>query len=75
MSKRTQIAKLCREQRDQAFEKAKGGATDWEKCRVLTKCAVLFGVLAVILDEDESRTAPPGEQLYRRDRNRFVKVD
>lgn len=72
MSKRTELAKLCREQRDQAHKIATGGNVQWEAARVLTKCAVLLGCLAIVFDEDDGLQ---NTTLYRRDRNRFVKVE
>jgi hypothetical protein len=72
VSKRANLAMMCRDQRNQAFEKGKAGVSEWEHCRVLNKCAVLLGVIALILDEDDGL---PNTTLYRREGRKFIKVE
>jgi hypothetical protein len=71
VSKRARIATLCRDQQDQAFKAAASTGVTWEPARVLNKCAVLLGVLAVILDEDDNLQ---NTTLYKREGRAFIKV-
>jgi hypothetical protein len=71
MSKRTNLAQVCRDQRDQAFKAAVSTGVTWEPARILSKCAVLLGVLAIILDEDDGLQ---NTTLYRREGRKFIKV-
>jgi hypothetical protein len=82
-SRQRALANLCRQQRDQNFSLSAETYPDREfSKRVLTKSAMLLGVIAVLLDPepalpsqpDIALTQAPAVVYYRRVGRAFVKV-